>query len=80
MNEYDKHRNQLLENISHDVWGAAQLLPGEGVEDGVARIMNTLDGYITLFEFAIRIKATKEGGEMMNALNDALNGDRSKNG
>lgn len=27
-----------LNDLAHEIWAAAQLLPGEGIEDGVARV------------------------------------------
>lgn len=30
------------EGISHEIWAAAQLVPGEGIEDGVSRIVSIL--------------------------------------
>lgn len=34
MERYEKNRKEL----SHEIWAAAQLAPGEGIADGVARI------------------------------------------
>ena len=31
-----------IENISHELWAAAQLISGEGIEDGVVRIETIL--------------------------------------
>ena len=32
-----------MENIAHEIWAAAQLLPEEGIEDGVERIVSILE-------------------------------------
>lgn len=34
--------NVLIEEVAHELWAAAQLAPGEGVEDAVLRIMDIL--------------------------------------
>ena len=33
----------MSDKIAHELWAAAQLLPGEGIEDGVKRIQAILD-------------------------------------
>jgi hypothetical protein len=30
-------------DLAHEIWAAAQLLPGEGIEDGVERIIEILE-------------------------------------
>lgn len=30
--------NKVLESLAHELWAAAQLAPGEGISDGVARL------------------------------------------
>jgi hypothetical protein len=34
----------LFDDIAHEVWAASQLLPNEGVEDGVDRVVGILRG------------------------------------
>lgn len=34
--------HKTYEDLAHEIWAAAQLTPGEGIEDGVERIMNIL--------------------------------------
>lgn len=31
-----------FDDLAHEVWAAAQLVPGEGIEDGVDRILEIL--------------------------------------
>lgn len=38
MDRYEENLNQL----SHEIWAVAQLAPGEGIADGVARIKTIL--------------------------------------
>ena len=30
--------NEILDELAHEIWAVAQLAPGEGIVDGVARI------------------------------------------
>lgn len=36
------HYEEALDALAHEIWAAAQLAPGEGVVDGVARIVALL--------------------------------------
>ena len=33
---------EILEGVAHEIWAVAQLLPEEGIEDGVRRIKDLL--------------------------------------
>ena len=35
-------RSDDLLGLAHEIWATAQLLPGEGIEDGVERIVDLL--------------------------------------
>lgn len=35
-------KETTLTEIAHEIWATAQLLPGEGIEDGVRRIESIL--------------------------------------
>ena len=39
---------ETLTNIAHEIWATAQLLPEEGIEDGVCRIEKILSENFTL--------------------------------
>lgn len=32
----------MLDDLAHEIWSVAQLLPNEGIEDGVERIKNII--------------------------------------
>lgn len=32
-----------VNDLAHEVWAAAQLMPGEGIEDGVKRVVDILE-------------------------------------
>ena len=35
----DREKEQeTVKSIAHEIWATAQLIPGEGIEDGVARV------------------------------------------
>lgn len=36
-------RSNVLLGLAHEIWATAQLLPGEGIEDGVERIVALLN-------------------------------------
>lgn len=36
------HYEEALDALAHEIWAAAQLAPGEGIVDGVARIVSLL--------------------------------------
>lgn len=35
----------VLHNLATELWSSAQLLPNEGIEDGIKRIEDTLNEY-----------------------------------
>lgn len=35
-------RTPDIEGLAHEIWATAQLMPGEGIEDGVERILSIL--------------------------------------
>jgi len=43
MNESKSMENHQHNDLAHELWAASQLLPGEGITDGVDRIQGILD-------------------------------------
>jgi len=41
--EQKDYKNINLNDLAHEIWAAAQLLPQEGIEDGVKRIVKILE-------------------------------------
>ena len=47
----NKSREILISNTAHEIWAASQLMPGEGIEDGVMRIEIILEDLIEELSF-----------------------------
>ncbi|QIG77446.1 hypothetical protein EVB64_120 [Rhizobium phage RHph_TM61] len=42
MNLVAESPEEKMENLAHEIWAVAQTSPGEGIEDGVQRILDLL--------------------------------------
>ena len=70
MDRYEENLNQL----SHEIWAVAQLTPGEGIADGVARIEALLRREIQSLVFsAERMEKALKDIRGLSSINSAMN-------
>ena len=49
-----------LSGLAHEIWAVSQLTPSEGIEDGVARIIDVLKSSIKMDVMSEKIQSIKE--------------------
>ncbi len=73
MDRYEKNRKELSE-LSHEIWAIAQLAPGEGIADGVARIEALLRREIQSLVFnAEGMEKALKDIRSLSSINSAMN-------